>query len=461
MLAATVGLALSSSVAVAEEAASSDLPLGDQSTTAVTADEVTDAERTAQELADMPLTGEYASDVDRRWKEFLESKGRQEGHNPGNVFVVSGTAVVNFDAGRPGWVEARRIAFQVAELRAKVALIRFLGQDFERRRDFQSLAIASFGQGYTEDIAVLTQADRILQKTVDVSEAVLDEFLKQLDPEYDPAQYETGDRRAREMRLQEAFSERIVSTASRLVSGALTYKVIEGQTASGGSEILVGLLWSPNLGRLALEIGDATYVMPKLPAGRNIKDELPSTVGEAIGSFGTHVFTNESGRRALIAWGQAEPTFVSPEHKDRALRAALDRAELNAIAEIASFVGERVTALDKTESDAVSRVYAGLAQSNSAIDISSFQNVQAVSRRVSLAGIAPIFRHIVAHPQTGQDVAIVAVLWSPEGLEAAAIMDDAMTNNAMRTEVTPTQSQQQGGTGKVILESRDSDENAL
>lgn len=386
-----------------------------------------DAPLTPQERAALPLSSGDYGEVERLWKAFLEAQHYREGENPGDVFISSGTAVVNFAKGRSGWIEARRNAFQVAELKSKASMIKFIEQGVSRTRNFSLLENPSFGQGQNEEIRVLTQADRIIQKTVDVTEKILDTTIQALDSGYDPTQYQKQDRRAKELRLQEAMNERIRGQSARSVSGALTYHVIEGPTPSGdGHQILVATIWSPNLGRLAIDIRDGEYAMPTLEARTRVEERLPKTVGEAVASFGTRIIVNEKGQRALLAYGQAEIAGVSPDQRDRARSAALDRAELHARSEIVSFVGECLFAQQEVESRALSRAYEGLAQDGSSIEIKHVLQIRAISPPVSLTGIEKLKGQIVQHPETKQDIAIVAVLWSPVGLEAGKRIGKAL-----------------------------------
>ncbi len=392
--------------------------------------------RTALELAAMPL-GEMAGDVELSWRAFLDEQGFREGKNPGNIFIASGAAIVAFPRGSAGWIEARRVAFQIAELRAKVALVRLLGIDVSQSKDFTMLENTNFGQGYIDEVATMTQAERILQGVADFTEVAINTMIQQLDPTYDPTQYR--DRQAREVRLAETLNERIRIAVARSVSAALTFHVIEGPativrdglpTVSLQTQIFAAVLWSPALSQLATDIGDTEYGMQLVEAVGRAEDYLPQNRGQAVTSFGTQVIVNERGQRALISYGQAEPAAVSPEQQARAQQAALERAETFAIGQMAAFVGERLTATMIVESQALLREYLGLAQTGAEIDANNIQRIQVSTAPFRLVGAEVIMRQVVPHPETGQPVAIVAVLWSPAGVEAANAIREAMDNAA-------------------------------
>lgn len=405
---------------------------------ATRASQATPPAATAAELAKMPITGEYGSEVVRRWRAFLNAQDWREGENSGNVFLTSGTAIVSIDKGRAGWIEARRIAFEIAHLKAKAEMIRLLTGTVERTANVRLFENPSFDQGYIETQGALDQASRIFHKTADASEMALDKLLEKLDPEYDSDKYKGGGLQAKEKRLEDLYRERLVAMASLSLGGALTYHVIEGPSGNTlAHEILVGLIWSPNLSRLATAIDDREYGMPLEEAGVLVKDQLPHTVGEATASFGTRVIINEKGQRAVLAFGQAEPAQVDPLQADRALGAAMDRAERYAEAAIASFVGERVTFRQTSESRALTAVYAGLGQNGATINVKSIQEIGAATRKVKLTGVVTVWRQVVSHPETGQKIAIVAKMWSPESLAAAKEMKGAIEGARAAPQPTP------------------------
>lgn len=388
--------------------------------------------RNAMERAQIPLSGDYGSKVDQRWQAFLEDRGLREGVNPGNVFVASGTAIVSFESGRPGWIEARRVAFQLADLRARAEMVGMIAQTVQRTANVRLLENMHFGQGYVDQTKDLSQAARILHKTADLTEATLDNALKQLDADYDPQKYKDMGHTEKEKRLEALFQEKIMVEASRAMTGVMTLHVIGGPTASGQQQkILVGVIWTPELSRLASLIGDAAQGMPLSQAVAQIEDKLPQTRGEAVASFGTRFIIDDKGRIAVLAFGQAEPANVGPTQMDRATQFAMERAERYAEAAIASFVGQRVTFGQSVESKALTRVYAGLAQQGSTIDIKSVQKINAATRPVTLVGVQTIRRWVIPHPATDQKIAIAVKLWSPAAQAAAKQMGRVMRSTRL------------------------------
>jgi hypothetical protein len=417
---------------------------------------------TPAERAAIPITGDYGSKVDQRWRKFLDAKGFHEGVNPGDVFLAYGKQTVDFDKGTPGWVEARPIAFELAQLKAKVAMVRYLGQKVERDVQVSLTEHPHFEQGYIDKLEHLGQPYRVLHKLDDLTEATLDKALSQLDTNYNPEKYGGKALHEKEAAVEQLYQEHVSATASQLLVGALTFDVIEGPSESGNDEILVGVIWTPNLARLASAIDDREYAMPPAEAGDQIRDQLPRTVGDAVASFGSRVIINEKGERALLGYGQAEPAnVVGPRQRDTALEFAMTRAEQNAAAAITAFVGEKVTLRDAVNSEALTRDYTGLAQQGSMIDINSVRKLTAATRPVELNGIETVWRQIVKHPETGQDVAVAAVVWSPEGLATAKSMGATMSKQPGGQPASAASPQPQKGHEPIVIERRANDSRAF
>lgn len=386
----------------------------------------------AEERALTPLKGDYGSAVEQRWRAILEEEGLREGRNDGDLFIASGIAIVAMEKGLPGWIEARRIAFDIAFARAKAEMVRNIAQTVEVTGEMRFLENAAFGQGYMQEVEALGQAARILRKVGDFTEATLNTAISQLDPEYDPDRYSGMSIAERETVLEDFYQQEIVRAGSRMIGGAMTFEVIEGPTLNGHNhEMLVALIWTPKLSQLAATIDDGTVALPTGLAGKPVSDLLPTTVGEAVASFGTRVFVDEKGDRAILAFGQAEPATVGELDRDFARRAAVGRAEGQATAQIAAFVRENITFRDPIESQSLSRVYADLVRRGVRIESEQVQTIQSATGTVPLSGVEMVWRQVVQHPETGQDIAIVAALWSPSGNAAATGMKRAIEEAAL------------------------------
>ncbi|MFC2993216.1 hypothetical protein [Halomonas tibetensis] len=386
-------------------------------------DELSDAEARALQ----PLDGEYGSDVEQRWRTILADSGLHEGENERNIFISSGIATVAMEKGVPGWIESRRIAYDVAMARAKAELVSTIGQKIQQSGTAQFTTNASFGQGQIQEIETVDRTARIIDKVGELTEATLDAALRDIDPNYDQSKYETMSMPERQVVLENLFEQSAYRSAARVISGAKTFHVIEGQTSDGSNhEILVGMVWSPRLSGLAAAIQDGRTSVKADGTRTSAEDMVPKAVGDAVTAMGTRMFIDDNGDRAIISYAQAEPAQVNPNDRDMARRAALSVAEDLALGQIAAFVGENVAMESSVSARQLTQVYADLVQRGVEIDTEQVQTIRSATGRVNISGANTIWRQVVEHPETQQDIAVVAVVWSPSGQAMGRRMGEAI-----------------------------------
>lgn len=405
--------------------------------------ELTDAEQRAL----VSLDGEYGSEVEKRWRAALDKAGLAEGDNDRDVFIASGIATVAIEKGARGWIEARRFAHDIAYERAKAQLVSAMGQIVQREGSTEIISKSSFGQGSIQaEEDRLGQIARIRGKLGDLAEAELDQALSEVDPDYNPEKYQGKGLPELEVALQNLFEQSSYRAAASVVAGATTFRVIEGPTDDGlNHEILVGLVWSPRLASLAGAIASGRLPAQVQGSGAKLEDILPKTVGSAITALGTRVFVTENGERAILSFAQVEPAAVGAADQSQARRAALSTAEDIAIGQIGAFVGERIAFESETNSRQVTEVYADLVQRGVEINTEQLQTIRTATGRLEISGANTVWREVVQHPETEQDIAIAAVLWSPAGQQAASRIRTRMHNSETEM-VSDTESGEEAAT---------------
>lgn len=424
---------------------------------------VVDEENTlseAEERALVSLGSDYGSEVDRRWDAFLEERNFREGSNPQNRFIASGVASVGMQKGNPGWIESRRIAYDVAYMRAKAALVAMMSETIQNSGEVRFTSNARFGQSQVQEHDALEQAARIREKAADFTEAALDAAIRSIDPDYDPARYEGRSMEEKQVVLEEVYQQGARRAAARAIAGAITLRIIEGPTEDGENhEILVGLLWSPRVANLAAAIGDGRTSVPVDGVRASVDQFLPQNVGEAVAAMGTRVFIDENGDHALLSFAQAEPARVNPSDRAAARRAALSVAEDLARAQIANFVGETVALESETASRQVTQVFADFIQRGVEIETEQVQSIRAATGQVEVAGINSVWRQVIEHPETEQEVAAVAVVWSPSGqamgIQMRNTIDAVRESGATDLRDSEAGSAEAGATPGMVFESEE------
>ena len=284
----------------------------------------------AVETLSSTTVSRYTRRLYGEWRDFLSAIGLQAGANEGDLFIASGTATVPFPIEHPGFIEGRGIAYEIAYIRAKAEMIRFLGTAGTREQVVERLETAAWERGQSiDDVEPLRQGARIARKLADLTEKQLDAQIEKIDPDYDAGNYDS--RAQKEEVFRRSFQQRILTTAAAFVAGATPLKVYEGFSASGDNyQVLVGLVWSPKLSRLAGAVGDNARPMPAAEAGPRVDEWLPGTLEDLIPSWGVHKLINERGEQVLVAFGQAAPRATAADRRDRANEAALEVAALRA-----------------------------------------------------------------------------------------------------------------------------------
>ena len=338
-----------------------------------------EADRGVETLSSTMAT-RYTRRLDGEWKDFLSAAELRIGPNEGDLFVSSGTATVGFPVEHPGFIEARGLAYEIAYLRAKAEMIRFFVTSGSREQVIERLENASWARGQpTDPVEPLRQRARIERKLGDLAEAGLDRALEEFDPEYDPSRYETRAEKEEAFRL--GFRRELFTTAAAFVAGAVPLQVLEGPSADGNSyRILVGLVWTPKLSRLAGAVGESARPMSAGEAGDRIEDSLPATVDAVVASWGIHHMVNEDGEQVLVSFGQAAPRTASPTRRERANETALKVAAMRAEGAIRAFVGETLDSR-RTGGTSLALVEYASAAEGAEIDRAFHERIRAARRR--------------------------------------------------------------------------------
>ena len=370
--------------------------------------------------------GMYSPGLVADWEQGLREKGLKEGANDRDIYIASGRHTVTKPITHPGFNESRTFAFDAAFLRAKAKMIRFLGTEIATSNSYDVLENARWSDGQGVSLAGLDQLDRIQKKAQDLAETELDRELAGLDPTYDPEQY--GARAQKEEAFREAISRKIRTVAANFVSGALPFEVLEGPTGDGQSyEILVGLVWSPRL-ELAARAVAGSYAPPnKGMPGVSISEWLPKTQDAISASWGVHKLIDENGDQVFVGFGQAAPRRASPSRQARAEDIALRRAGIRAAGAIRGFVGETVRSERSDDGDEIAVEYADMAE-GSEITNEFVEKIGSNADAKKFQSLTVVGRWVVPHPANDQKVAVVAVSWSPTGVESARRVEETMRN---------------------------------
>ena len=358
-----------------------------------------------------------------RWKTFLNKQNWGDGVHEGEVLefperhliVSSASEFTRVGIGQPGWVESRIIAFERAELEAKTKIIRFWEETADTKRSLENMENAAWSDGSIEEAKKLNAVGQILRrigkKSLALTEKTLDKALKKLDPEYDSEKYNNKTSEELKTIVEDKFRRRIRIMAYKTLIGVTTVFTTEGKVG-GEYKILVGVVWSPKLNRLAMSLFNDTYNIPPVKPGKKLYQYLPNDKLVLLGTLGTRIVIDEKGHYAVLAFAQAQPRPASSQRMQSALQTAKQIASDRARAQIVNFIKEGLTIWDNEASRELSREFSDKTVGTENLR-KYIHRINGRRIRVRLRGVHVLEEWSIKHPETGQPVAGVVIAWSP------------------------------------------------
>jgi len=352
-------------------------------------EELDQGEMLLEESVDEGFLSESA--VEKEWENFLDNKKLEEGFNKEKkIFIGSGSAVTTVGMNHPQFITARTTAFKKALMEAK----------------------ASFAQSFAEEV----ESGAFMSAFENDKEGELLKIAQSLNlPNVDKY-------KATDIKQGDIFGENISSAAAAAISGASILNVFEGGE-SDGYEILVGIVWSPNLAALSADIARAKYKSSKVAPGATLKNTINlKDINTLMVKQGAWVHVNEKGERIIVGYGQAgvKPAD-SKKYLKKNMKLANKRARINALNHIKEFVSTNLSVNEfKTTLDASLLKTDGSEVTAIADDFG--QTITQKASKITLVGVTPFKKRWVAkHPLSGQYVAGSILVWSPDNAELAKL----------------------------------------
>jgi len=361
---------------------------------------------------------------EQRWQKFLEKKGWNEGLSNGGVIFIpereliisSASAFTKVRLGQPGWVESRVVAFEKAEMEAKTKIIRYLAETVNTERSLSMLEHAVWSDDEVEKVKHLNQVGdtlkRIGKKSIELAEKKLDQALQKLDPEYDPAKYEDKTTEELQVIAEDMFNRQIKTVAMGTLIGVTSLYSTEEKMDNNEYQILVGVIWSPKLNRLAMSLFNDEYNIPPVRPVKKLSEHIPTEELSLLSIIGTRIVIDENGQYAIMAYGQAQPRRASPGRKQAVLHQAKQIAANRARAHLVNFIREGMTLRDSELSQELSRDFSDMTFGTQTVR--DYQKkIKSKQVKIKLRGLRILKEWSFQHPATGQQVAGAVVAWSP------------------------------------------------
>lgn len=402
-------------------------------------------------LADNQIPVEAAQD-------WLDEKDLVEGRNlkDGKLLYISiGSASVNAKPDNPDYIDSRYLAYQRAELEAKVKIALFLGVDLtttrgsserqinpKERADLERIVTAS--PTIKKNIDTFGVKDKIyslFEKASKLADAKLDQAIEDTGADASDVNKKIEQKKEKEkikrnkMSYLSNISEASIKTAASSFADIQGTQVIQSFEGSykGNYQVVVITLWSQNLQRMvdSMKNGIAPQGLTRKKAKAEVKKQLSDDSTELACLTGVRAYINQYGEHVLLSFGQSGVTVVGGR-KDKAFEVAGEKARLRAMSAIRTFMGEKIAFNATEELREVLALYSNESSSNEgSSEYKSLNQLQerikTISEKQKISGIHGLMTKELVHPFTDKPIVLKVMAWSPSSQAMSQQVKKQMT----------------------------------
>lgn len=381
----------------------------------------------------------------------LSNQGKALGviNDDGSIYVV-GAATTARPSNMSGFINSRNIAYSIAEMSAKMNLLRMAGEQIVSGRGFKLLEDIIEGEDpdAQEKATMLQKAEKIADKSLDkaLSElGVSDEEIRQMNTAKKKAVYEQN------------FNQTIRSLVARMLQGCAVVRVAEGESGGDDYQVAVCVKYSPEFQSLASLIksgGNGTIPTGTTKSSRNKIMSMP--VDDLVMRMGVWVTYNEQGEMVIYGFGQQEVRAVG-SRQSAAFSRAYSQARLQAVNNIKNFVAEDMVANETMQNVEKLAEYAD--GTNAYFSHTKWQ--QAVKSKESTLNIATrqVRQWKGVHPTSNTNIAGYIVAWTYSNAQQANQLKRQLNNDDEKigNVAKPSAIRQQTTRGRVTITGEDED----
>lgn len=341
----------------------------------------------------------------------LAKKGKSLGNinDDGSIYVISAATTAR-PSNMSGFINSRNVAYSIAELSAKMELLRMAGEQVTSGRGFVMLEDIIEGEDpdASSKASMLEKAAKVVDKSLDKALAYLgvseDEIAK-MNQSKKHAAYE------------QEFNQTVKSLVAGMVKGCAPVMIAEGEQGGDDYQIAVCMKYSPELQSLASVIQNNTvYQVPVGQVKNSIEKIKNMPESQLIGKLGSQVTYNSNGEMIIFGFGQQEVRSTS-RRQSAAFSRAYSQARLQAVNNIKNFVAEDIVANESQTNIEKLKEYDDGDQAY--FSRQTWQ--QAVKAKESTLNLATheVKQWRGKHPTSGHDVAGFVVAWTPANTQQA------------------------------------------
>ncbi len=380
----------------------------------------------------------------------LAKQGKALGtiNSDGSIYVI-GAATTARPSNMSGFINSRNVAYSIAEMTAKMNLLRMAGEQITSGRGFQLLEDIIEGEDpdAKEKASMLEKAQMLADKSMDQALAKLG---------VSESEIRSMNETKKKAVFEQNFNQTIRSLVAGMVKGCSVVRIAEGESGGDDYQVAVCIKYSPEFQSFASVIQEGGKgTIPTGSAKSSRTKVMNMTADELVMRLGTWVTYNEQGQMVVYGFGQQEVQDAS-SRQSAAYSRAYSQARLQAVNNIKNFVAEDIVADEAMQTVEKLREYAD--GTNAYFSQNKWkQAVEAKSTTLNIA-TEQVRQWKGVHPTSQKPIAGYVVAWTYQNAAQANQLKQNFekTNNQSGTSTT-SGPRQQTTKGTITITGSDDD----
>ncbi len=373
--------------------------------------------------------------IKQKIEAYAERKGIHFGEvENGRIFTYA-IEEVNKSPSDPRFGQSRVVAFERAWLKAQKDIASYIGLTIasETIRDFYS----NDSEG-AENIKV-NNWEVFKNKILGLSEALVNKALEKLG--VNPNQYGKLSLEKRKELLHDRLIREIAKKTSAQLAGTFIVQTFEGEE-DGTHAVGVVVMYSPKLKYIANAIARGYCPTLGKKVGHPVSYYLPKNPSEYISTWGVRVIIDESGKPALLSFGQWSHPYSGNNKimRERNRKYAREKANLLAESYISEFLNSFILSTEKQKTGEEAIINAAWKDGDTFVENMDriiderWEKIKRTSR-ARISGLRTVTTKLLKLPG-GQEVAVAVKFWNCAGMEGAKALKKKYTPNTRTKQPT-------------------------
>ena len=347
-------------------------------------------------------------------------------NNDGSIYMI-GSATTARPSNMSGFINSRNVAFNIAELTAKMNILRLAGEQISSGRGFTLLE--DIIEGEDPDAK---QKATMLQKAAKIADKSLDKALEALGVSGDEiAKMNQSKKKAV---YEQNFNQTIRSLVAGMLEGCAIVRTAEGESGNNDYQVAVCIKYSPEFQTFARAMKNGDIDAIPVKSGKSSRQQiLNMSEQELLYKLGTWVTYDEHGNMVIYGFGQQEVRETGTRQSAAVSRAS-EQARLQAVNNIKNFIAEDLVAQESQENVEKLEEYAD--GSNAYFSRQKWeQAVQAKETTVNIA-TEQVRSFRTTHPVSKTQVAGYVVAYTYQNAKNAAALKERLNSDSKKNTST-------------------------